>query len=141
MRNLTAVETDARFYPTADPRVTYHGEGVVQARERGCSQVGCPKTIQVDHGRQLISRAVDLWAYANDVTLHFLRPGNGVIEAFSRKQRSECLSAHWIISPAGGLDKRETWCRHYNEDRPHSAIGPKFTIALHYSGGVASLSP
>ena len=114
---------------------------MVQTRERGCAQVGYPKTIQVDNRSQFISRALDLWAYDNDVTLHFSRPGNGVIEAFSRKQRSECLSAHWVMSPAGGLDKWETWRRHYNEDRPHSAIGPKLTIALHYSGGVATLSP
>ena len=26
LRNLTAVKTDARFYLTTDPRVTYHGE-------------------------------------------------------------------------------------------------------------------
>ena len=114
---------------------------MVQTRERGCAQVGCPKTIQVDNGRQFISRAVELWAYANEVTLHFSRRGNGVIEAFSRKPRSEYLSGDWFMSLADARDNWEAWRKHYNEDRPHSAIRHKSTIALHYSGGVASPSP
>ncbi len=88
-----------------------------------------------------MSRAVDLRAYANDVTLHFSRPDNGIIEAFSRKPRSECLSGHWFMSLADARGKWGAWRRHYNEDRPHSAIGHKILIELHYSGGIATPSP
>ncbi|WP_423227214.1 integrase core domain-containing protein [Paracoccus nototheniae] len=38
-------------------------------------------------------------------------------------------------------EKLETWRRHYNEDRPHRAIGYNVPIALHYPGGAASPSP
>ena len=45
------------------------------------------------------------------------------------------------MSLADAQEKLETWRRHYNEDRPHSAIGYNVPIALHYPGGAASPSP
>ncbi|WP_417814139.1 integrase core domain-containing protein, partial [Thalassospira alkalitolerans] len=38
-------------------------------------------------------------------------------------------------------EKLENWRRHYNEDRPHSAIGYKVPILLHYPGDVTNPSP
>jgi len=58
--------------------------------------------------------------------------GRGFIEAFNSKLRSECLNAHWFMSLADAQEKLETWRRHYNEDRPHSAIGYNVPITLHY---------
>ena len=145
LRILTIVDTHSRFCPAADPRFTYRGEDVVRTLERVCAQVGYPRTIRVDNGSEFISRDLDLWAYANDVTLDFSRPGkptdNGFIEAFNSKLRSECLNAHWFMSLADAQEKLEAWRRHYNEDRPHSAIGYNVPIALHYPGGAASPSP
>jgi putative transposase len=34
-----------------------------------------PKRIQVDYGSEFISTALDKWAYDNQVTLDFSRPG------------------------------------------------------------------
>ncbi len=86
-----------------------------------------PKTIRVDNGSEFISRDLDLWAYANDVTLDFSRPGkptdNGFIEAFKSKLRAECLNAHWFMSLDDAARKCEAWRRDYNEVRPHSSIG------------------
>lgn len=39
------------------------------------ARVGYPATIHVDSGSEFIFRALDLWAYANNVTPDFLRPG------------------------------------------------------------------
>jgi putative transposase len=66
-----------------------------------------------------------VWTYANDVTLDFSgKPtDNGFIEAFNSKLRAESLNAHWFMSLADARKKSEDWRRHYNEDRPHSAIG------------------
>lgn len=87
LRILTIVDTHSRFCPAADPRFTYRGEDVVQTLERVCARIGHPRTIRVDNGSEFISRDPDLWAYANDVTLDFSRPGkptdNGFIEAFN----------------------------------------------------------
>jgi len=67
-----------------------------------CVEVVYPKTIRVDQGSEFVSRDLDLWAYANNVTLDFSRPGkptdNAFIEAFNSKFRSECLNAHWFMS-------------------------------------------
>lgn len=61
--------------------------------------------------------------------------------ACNSKLRSECLNAHWFMSLADAQEKLGTWCRHSNEDRPHSAIGSNVPIALHYPGGATSTSP
>jgi putative transposase len=111
---------------------------------RICAQVGYPKTIRVDNGSEFISRYLDLWAYANEVTLDFSRPGkptdNGFIEAFNSKLPAECLNAHWFMSLADAREKLDAWRRDYNEVRPHSAIGYNVPIALHYPDGAASPS-
>ncbi|MEO1407768.1 MAG: integrase core domain-containing protein, partial [Pseudomonadota bacterium] len=142
LRILTIVDTHSRLCPAADPRFSYRGEDVVQTLERVCGSVGYPKTIRVDNGSEFISRDLDLWAYANDVTLDFSRPGkptdNGFIEAFNSKLRTECLNAHWFMGLADAREKLEAWRRHYNEDRPHSAIGYNVPISVHYPGGITS---
>ena len=68
------------------------------------------------------------------MVLDFSRPGkptdNAFIEAFNRKFRQECLSAHWFLSLADAQEKMEAWRRYYNTDRPHSAIGYNAPISL-----------
>ena len=73
--DLTIVDTHSRYCPTVDPRFAYRGEDVVRTLERICRQIGYPQTIRVDNGIKFVSRDLDLWAYANDVTLDFSRPG------------------------------------------------------------------
>jgi putative transposase len=145
LRILTIVDTHTRFCPASDARFSYRGEDVVQALEKVCYQIGYPKTIRVDNGSEFISRDLDLWSYANAVTLDFSRPrkptDNGFIEAFNSKLRSECLNAHWFMSLADAREKLEAWRRHYNEHRPHSAIGHNVPIAMHYPDDATSPSP
>jgi putative transposase len=62
--------------------LAYRGEYVVQTFERVCAKVGYPKTIRVDNGSEFISRDFDLWAYANDVTRDFSRPGKPTANGF-----------------------------------------------------------
>ena len=145
LRILTIVDTLSRFCPATDPRFKYRGEDVVQTLERICKSDGYPKTIRVDNGSEFISRDLDLWAYANNVTLDFSRPGkptdNGFIEAFNRKFRAECLNAHWVLTLADARENLEDWRRDYNEVLPHRAIGYGVPVDIHNLGGVASLLP
>lgn len=145
LRILTIVDTHSRFSPATDPRFTYRGQDVVQTLERVCGQIGYPRTIRVDNGSEFISRDLDLWAYSNNVTLDFSRPGkptdNGFIEAFNSKFRAECLNAHWFLTLADAVEKMEDWRRDYNEVRPHSAIGYKVPSALQNPGDATSPSP
>lgn len=85
------VDTFSRFSPAVDPRFSYRAEGVVATLERVCAKLGCPKTIRVDQSSEFVSRDLDLWAYANGVTLDFSRPGkptdNAFMEAFNGRFR------------------------------------------------------
>jgi putative transposase len=89
-----------------------------------------------------VSRDLDLWAYAHNVTLDFSRPGkptdNAIIEAFNSKVRSECLNAHWFMSLDDARSKLEDWREDYNEERPHSGIGQMTPILLHNPDGASS---
>ncbi len=140
IRILTVVDTFSRYAPAIDPRFSYRAEDVVTTLERVCSQVGYPSTIRVDQGTEFVSRDLDLWAYANGVTLDFSRPGkptdNAFIEAFNGRLRAECLNTHWFMSLEDAREKLEDWRRYYNEQRPHGAIGQKTPISLVRRDGI-----
>jgi putative transposase len=142
LRILTVVDTFSRVSPVLNARFSYRGEDVVTTLEKACHVAGYPKTITVDNGAEFISRDMDLWAYQRGVTLDFSRPGkptdNAFIEAFNSKLRSECLNTHWFLSLEDACEKLERWRRHYNEDRPHSAIGNIPPIMLANSPGATS---
>lgn len=145
IRVLTVVDTFSRFSPVVDPRFSYRAEDVVRILDEACAAMGYPKAICVDQGSEFVSRDLDLWAYANDVTLDFSRPGkptdNAFIEAFNGRLRAECLNAHWFLTLADAAEKLEAWRRYYNEDRPHGAIGNKPPISLQNPGGAPSPLP
>lgn len=84
LRILTIVDTHSRLCAATDPRFTYRGEDVVQTLERVCRRIGYPKTIRVDNGSEFVSRDLDLWAYANGVTLDFSRPGKPTDNGLNR---------------------------------------------------------
>jgi len=88
---------------------------------------GRPKRIQVDNGSEFISKALDLWAYENGVTLDFSRPGkptdNPHIESFNGSFRDECLNLNWFLSLEDARNKIEAWRVDYNEFRPHQSLG------------------
>lgn len=142
LRILTVVDTFSRYAPAVDPRFSYRGEDVVETLDRVCAETGYPETIRVDQGSEFISRDLDLWAYRNNVTLDFSRPGkptdNAFIEAFNGRFRAECLNTHWFLSLADAREKLEDWRRDYNEVRPHSAIGNKPPITLINHDGATS---
>ncbi len=134
LRILTIVDLYSRFSPVIDPRLSYRCEDVVATLERVCAEVGYPCSIRVDQGSEFVSRDLDLWAYQHDVTLDFSRPGkptdNAFIEAFNGRLRAECLNTHWSLTLEDAREKLERRRRHYNEVRPHGAIGNKTPITL-----------
>ena len=77
-----------------DPR-TAHGCLLRLLRATQPAMTSVKPSFRMCYGSEFISRDLDLWAYANHVTLDFSRPGkptdNGFIEAFNSKLRAECL--------------------------------------------------
>ena len=67
----------------------------------------------IDHGTEFTSKALEQWAYANQVTLHFITSGwpmeNGCIESFHGRFREECLNQHWFLTLDAALETIESW--------------------------------
>jgi putative transposase len=108
------------------------GDDVVQVLEGVAKTHGQPKSIRVDNGPEFISKSLDWWAYWNQVTLDFSRPGkptdHAMIESFNGKLREECLNQNWFLSLADAPDRVDAWRFEYNHERPHSALGQRSPI-------------
>jgi hypothetical protein len=82
--------------------------------EAGCN-FGLPHTIRIDQGSQFTSKELDLWVYANGVTLDFSRPGkptnNAYVESFNASVRLERLGRHWFLDLDDARAKVEDWAR------------------------------
>ena len=121
------------------------GDRVAEVLDRVGRQRGVlPEKIRVDNGSEFTSKRLDQWAYLHNVRLDFSRPGkptdNGLIEAFNGRLRAECLNESWFLSLDDAKEKVENWCRHYNEDRPHSALGSLAPREFAASSGQARLA-
>ena len=103
------------------------GVRVVRVLEQVAKQHGLPTVIRVDNGPEFRSKALDLWAYQNQVKLDFIEPGkptqNGQIESFNGRFRAECLNQEWFSSLHEAREKIEDWRISYNSQRPHSSLG------------------
>jgi putative transposase len=103
------------------------GERVVRELEAVAMQRGVPGMIVTDNGPEFAGKALDAWAYRRGVTLHFIRPGkpveNAYVESFNGKFRDECLNEHWFTSLPHARDVIAGWRQDYNEVRPHSSLG------------------
>jgi putative transposase len=127
LRALTVVDTYTREALAIEVDQGIRGEQVVETMARLLMVRGAPRTIRVDNGPEFVSKALDRWAYENRVTLDFSRPGkptdNAFVESFNGRLRDECLNVHWFLSLADARSKIEAWRRHFNESRPHTALG------------------
>lgn len=125
-RILTIVDQYSRECPVLEVDGSLSGRRVVESLERLAWLRGKPESITVDNGSEFCSRAMDDWAYRNEVKLDFIRPGkpveNGFIESFNGRLRDECLNTELFFSVADAREKLERWRRDYNECRPHSSL-------------------
>ena len=127
-RALTIVDNFSRKCLCIHAAQSIKGTNVTAIVEKISTECGqYPDRIQVDNGSEFISRALDLWAYNNGVTLDFSRPGkptdNPYIESFNGSFRDECLNMHWFLSLEDARQKIEAWRKEYNSYRPHRSLG------------------
>jgi putative transposase len=126
-RALTLVDNYSRECLEIEVGQSLKGFDVVAVMERIKERRGIvPQRIQVDNGSEFISKALDHWAYENEVTLDFSRPGkptdNPFIESFNGSFRDECLNVNWFLSLEDAKEKIEEFKNDYNGFRPHSAL-------------------
>ncbi len=88
---------------------------------------GLPKTIVLDNGPEMTSKAMFFWCQRHGVKLHFIQPGkptqNAFIESFNARFRDGCLNQHWFKDLHDARSIISIWRKHYNEVRPHSSLG------------------
>jgi len=65
--------------------------------------------------------------YERDIRIDFSRPGtstdNATVESFNGRLRQECLNGNRFMSMEDPRCKIEAWRIHYDQSRPHSALG------------------
>jgi putative transposase len=127
IRLLTLVDNFTRESLAIEVNDHIGGHKVVEVLMQIAKNRKLPGTIRVDNGPEFISKALDQWAYLNNVKLDFSRPGkptdNGLIEAFNGRLRQECLNESWFLSLEDAREKVEFWRQQYNRERPHSSLG------------------
>lgn len=137
-RVLTAVDDFSRECPVLEADHSLTGQRVTRVLERMALTRGLPEVITVDNGPEFISKALDLWAFENNVRLRFIQPGkpvqNAYIESFNGKFRDEYLNDNVFVSLNSARQIIENWRLDYNSERPHKSLNkmtPEEFVAKH----------
>lgn len=100
---------------------------VIDVLARLVSIHGAPMYLRSDNGPEFVSVAVMKWLAEVNIETAYIAPGkpwqNGTNESFNGRFRDECLNMEWFRSRTEARVIIETWRRHYNSVRPHSALG------------------
>ena len=85
------------------------------------------------------------WSERTGVRLRFIEPGkpvqNAFVESLNGKLRDECLNLHWFRSLRHAREEIERWRRHYNTERPHSALGYRTPMEVLTTHAPPALEP
>jgi putative transposase len=127
VRLLAVVDDFTRACLAIEVDTSIGGRRVVDVLQRLVETRGKPAVLITDNGPEFAGRALDAWAYAQGIRLHFIEPGkpnqNAYVESFNGRFRDECLNEHWFLSLAQTRQIVEAWRLDYNAVRPHSSLG------------------
>ena len=127
IRLLNIVDAYSRECLRIEVDISLPGARVARVLEELRINRGLPEQIMTDNGPEFTGRAMDAWAYAREVKLHFIEPGkpmqNGYVESFNGKFRDECLNENWFIDLPDVRQVTEDYRVDYNEERPHRSLG------------------
>jgi putative transposase len=126
-RVLTVVDQYTCEALATEARGSFSAHDVIDVLNRLSRSHRNPAVIRVHNGTEFALRALDAWAYREDVRLDFSRPGkstnNAHIESFNARLRAECLNAHVFESLEDAEEPLPLWWSDYNAGRPRSAQG------------------
>ena len=126
-RILTVVDCHTQEALSLTPKANFRAFQVTETLGALVRLRGRPKSLRVDDGPEFTGRMLDQWAYLNEVEIDFSRPGkptdNGNKRVVQRPPTGRMSNASWFLSPADTRERIEDWRCHYNEDRPHTALG------------------
>lgn len=126
LRTLNVVDAFTRECLAIEVDTSLPSARVIRVLDRLVWEYGLPESLRVDNGPEFISSAMDRWAFAHGVEMHFIQPGkptqNAHVESFNGHFRDECLAqAHWPTLARARVEV-ELWRQDYNCVRPHSAL-------------------
>ena len=88
---------------------------------------GIPAHVRSDNGPEFAAKAVRAWIAAVGARTAYIEPGspweNGYVESFNARLRDELLDGEVFYSLKEAKVVIEGWRRHYDNSRPHSALG------------------
>ena len=123
-------------------------EDVVEALQKLFQERGTPEHIRSDNGPEFIAAAVKEWLRVNGVETLYIEPGspweNAYSETFNSRFEDELLDREQFDSEREAAVLIEEYRQHYNERRPHSALGyqtPSEFSAACVPPGSAALRP
>jgi transposase InsO family protein len=100
---------------------------VIEVLAELCLVRGVPEHIRSDQGPEFIATAVKDWIAAVGAKTAYIEKSspweNGYVESFNGKLRDELLNVEIFNSLREAQIMIESWRRHYNTIRPHSALG------------------
>ena len=102
-------------------------EAVITTLDNLFGRQGAPEYLRSDNGGEFIAQRLKDWLGRRGTQTVYIEPGhpwqNGYAESFIGKFRDECLNEEVFWSEKHAQVVVERWRRHYNEERPHSALG------------------
>ncbi len=126
-RTLNITDDYSREAPAIEVDTSLGGVRVTRVLDRLKVERGLPRQIRSDNGPEFIGKAVEQWAYKNNVDWHFIEPGkpieNAYVESFNARFRDECLNENWFLGLTDARQEIEVWRQDYNQRRPHSSLG------------------
>ena len=102
-------------------------ERVIRTLERIIEWRGQPKKIRCDNGPEYISEKLKAWAQKRGIDIAYIQPGNpqqnAYVERFNRTVRYDWLNQEIFYHVEEVQEKATKWLWHYNNERPHMALG------------------
>ncbi len=127
LRLLTVVDAYTRECLVIETDTSLTARRVTAALERVLDERPQPQKIRTDNGPEFRSRWFQSWCHQRGIRLDYIEPGkpmqNGIIESFNGRLRDECLNTNWFRNLRHARLTVAAWRNHYNQLRPHSALG------------------
>ena len=138
LRFLTVIDEFTRECLWIETGRFLNSHDVVRVLGQLVESRGRPGVIKSDNGPELVAQRVQEWLAKRHIDTKYIEPGspwqNGHNESFNGVFRDGCLNRWAFLSVREARLVVESWCREYNEERPHGALGQLTPAA--YAAGV-----
>jgi putative transposase len=127
LKLLTIIDEHSRECLAIDVSRRITSEEVIERLAQLFVERGTPVYLRSDNGPEFVAKAVREWLGKLGVGTLYIEPGspweNGYIESFNGKLRDELLAREVFDTLLEAKVLVARWRRHYNQARPHSALG------------------